>query len=578
MFHLTIRKKLLFVCSVLLVVPIAALGWITYQVSSAETNRLVENGLRNNVHLAIEMIKSLNQAVESGTMTREQAEEDMRVALLGPKNADNTRPINPKIDLGENGYFFVLNDQGDLLAHPQLEGQNIWDKKTSDGEYYIRDMIKAAQNGGGFTYYRWPLPGSTKEALKVTYAEVDPAWGWIVAAGSYVQDFNGGQRHILSTILLTLAGCIVAGGAVLTIFALRISQPMIRMAEQADRMAEGDLTGTPLLVNRKDELGKLALSFNHLRDTLRALAGSQRSSSDEIAGASGSLSAIASEAVTVVDRTAGELNEVARHNERLAGSIEETAKAMEEMAAGIQRIASTSTSAYDASLNTLQQAERGEELIRHSVSQMEAVTVKVGALSEVVGRLGSHSEQIGAIAETLKGISYQTNLLALNAAIEASRAGEHGKGFAVVAGEVRKLAERSNESAEQVAELIEEVRRDLEAAVDSMGQGRREVEAGVASVRETGEAFGQIMEATRGVVSQVEEASAASEQMSASAQEIAAALAEMERASARTAGAAQNVSAAAEEQLASFEMIASSARKLSDMAKQMKEAAARFRI
>ncbi|WP_276355152.1 methyl-accepting chemotaxis protein [Cohnella caldifontis] len=578
MFKLTIRKKLLLVCSVLLVIPIVALGWMSYQVSAGETNKLIENGLRNNVRLALEMIGSLNHAVEGGTVTREQAEEDLKVALLGEKQTDGTRPINPKIDLGENGYFFVLDEKGNLLAHPLLEGQNIWDKKTSDGTYYIQDMIKAAQAGGGFTYYDWPLPNSDKEALKVAYAEKDPDWGWIVAAGSYMQDYNGGQRHILSTILLTLAICLAAGGIVLTIFALRLAKPMVRMAESADKMAEGDLTGEPLAANRHDELGRLTVAFNHLRDSLRELAGSQLRGSDELASSSGSLSAIASDAVQAVNETSAAIGEVAQHNERLAGSIEETAKAMEEMALGIQRVAATSTSAYDASLNTLQEAERGGELIRQSISQMAAVSQTVGVLSQVVGRLGNHSEQIGSIAETLKGISYQTNLLALNASIEASRAGEHGKGFAVVAGEVRKLAERSNESAEKVAELIDEIRRDLEASMKSMGQGEREVETGVAAVSETGEAFERIMEATRGVVTQVEEASAASEQMSASAQEIAAALAEMERASARTAGAAQNVSAAAEEQLASFEGIASSARQLSETAERMKQAAGRFRV
>lgn len=220
-------------------------------------------------------------------------------------------------------------------------------------------------------------------------------------------------------------------------------------------------------------------------------------------------------------------------NETQARGVQESAYAMEEMAAGIQRIASTSSTACDASLTTLRQAEEGNELIVKSSEQMNAVSSKVGDLASIVDKLGERSQQIGEIVQAITDISSQTNLPALNASIKAARAGEQGKGFAVVAGEVKKLAERSNESAAQVAELIESIRGDIERATVAMEQGEREVAAGVEAIRLTGEAFRHILDATRSVVDQVQSASAAAEQMSASSQEVAASLQEMERTSAR---------------------------------------------
>jgi methyl-accepting chemotaxis protein len=576
--RLTIRKKLLLVSSLLLIVPILVFGVVTYQVATKETNNLIENGLKNNVRMAGEMLSSLEESVQNGTLTREEAEETLKVNLLGSKQADNTRPINKMIDLGDNGYFFVLDKEGNLLAHPLLEGQNIIDKQTSDGTYYIKDLVKVAVSGGGFTYYDWPLPNSTKEALKVSYAEAYPSWGWIISAGSYMQDYNSGQGEILAAMLITLGICLALGIIILTLFAQHISRPIVRISDQSTRMAAGDLTGEDIVYSNKDEIGQLALSFNGLLHNLRELAGNQLLSANSLAASSSSLSNVIGETVESIHQTSQSLSELAVNNETQASSIEETSKAMEEMTIGIGRIAASATNTYEASAATLKEAEEGNGLINQSSKQMTFVSETVGDLSVVVNQLGDRSEQIGEIVEAIKEISAQTNLLALNASIEAARAGEHGKGFAVVASEIRKLAERSDESATKVTDLIQAILDDIAHAGNAMQKGEREVAAGSESIHRTGEAFARILEATRSVVGQAEDASAAAEQMSASAQEISAALQQMESVSSNSASASSTISAVTEEQLASMEEVAASARSLSQMSDNMKQLTNKFKI
>lgn len=575
---LTIRKKLLFVCSFLLIVPIAALGLSTYQVSDEETTALIESGLKNNVRLASEMLGVLDKAVQDGLMTKESAQERFKSSLIGEKLTDNTRSINRSFDLGENGYFFILDDKGQLLAHPLLEGENIWDKKTSDGTYYIQDLLKKAKEGGGFTYYDWPLPNSSKEAEKVAYAERADAWGWTIAAGSYMRDYDSGQRHIVDVILLTLGICLAGGAIVLTLFAQHISRPLIRLTGQAERIASGDLTGEAYVPKRQDEIGTLAVAFQHLQSNLRELAGNQSLSAGSLASSSARLSDVITETVGAANETTRAITELAAHNETQVHSIEETSRAMEEMAIGIQKIAASSMTSFDEASQTLAEAEKGHVLIVRSSEQMNDVSGTVVELSSVVHRLGDRSEQIGEIAGVISELAGQTNLLALNASIEAARAGEHGKGFAVVAGEIRKLAERSNESAAKVSGLTEAIRGEIGYAIDSMRKSEREVQAGVASIQETGEAFGRILQATRSVAAQAEEASAAAEEMSASSQEIAAALQQMERVSSTTAEAAQTISGATEEQLASLEEIEESSKKLRTMSDDMKQQADKFKL
>lgn len=251
---------------------------------------------------------------------------------------------------------------------------------------------------------------------------------------------------------------------------------------------------------------------------------------------------------------------------------------MEEMTVGIDRIANSAGMTFEASAATLKQTEEGRTLLDQSSERMGTIRDTVDEIGKVVGRLGDRSQQIADISRAIREISAQTNLLALNASIEAARAGEHGKGFSVVAGEIRKLAERSDESAVQVTELVEAIVGDIEKASDSMAKGEREVQSGITSIHQTGEAFMQIYEATRAVAEQAEEASAAAEQMSASVQEVAASLQQMESGSAKSAETAGAITAANEEQLTAMDEIASSAERLSQMSTNMKELAGRFKI
>ncbi|UJF32752.1 methyl-accepting chemotaxis protein [Paenibacillus hexagrammi] len=575
---ITIRKKLLLISLFMLLVPVSILGYVSYHVSSQESDALIRSNLQNSVKMALELTTSMEEAVKAGGMTKEAAQEKVREALIGPLK-DGKRSINPHIQLGENGYFFILNANGDLMGHPLLEGQNILDKQTSSGFFYVKDMIEKAKGGGGFTTYDWPLPDSSKEAEKIAYAEsAGQDWGWIIAAGSYMQDYNQGQTHILNTILITLLCCWVIGGTLMTLFALHISRPIKRLADQASQFAQGDLRASALNIKNKDEIGDLAVSFQAMYVHLREMVAGLLSSSDRLSDASHDLSGSIGETTLASNQISVSIQDMAGSNDTQARSVKESSVAMEEMAYGIQRIATTSSTAYEASEMTLREAEQGNLLIKQSSEQMNAVNRTVSELAEIVEKLTERSQYIGDIVRVITDISAQTNLLALNASIEAARAGAEGKGFAVVAGEVKKLAERSTTSAAEVAELIEAIQEDMRRAGDAMAKGEQEVAVGVQSIEHTGQAFVRILEATRNVVEQVQEASASAQEMSASSQEISASLQDMERMADQTNQLAQQISASTEEQLAVMEELSSSAESLNVMSSEMQVLAHKFKL
>ncbi|MBD0381382.1 methyl-accepting chemotaxis protein [Paenibacillus sedimenti] len=576
--RLTIRKKLMLVSLFLLLTPILVFGGITYNVSHQETDKLIQSNLQNMVKMALELTASFEKASKQGTMSKEDAQEKVKQILLGEMK-DGKRSINANLNLGTNGYFFILNEKGDLLAHPALEGQNILDKQTNDGFYYIKDMIQKGKNGGGFTIYNWPLPESSQEGEKIAYSEVTNSdWGWIISAGSYEQDYNAGQDRIWNTMIITLICCWIAGGVVMTLFALHISRPIKQLARQAEQFAKGDLRSANIKVHNKDEIGELAVSFESMYTHLRQIVSGLLTNSDRLTDATHELNQSIGETTGAGNQIATSIQDMALSNETQARSVNESSTAMEEMAVGIQRIATTSSTAYEASEMTLREAEQGNLLINESTEQMNAVSRTVGDLAKIVEKLTERSHNIGDIVQVITEISSQTNLLALNASIEAARAGDEGKGFAVVAGEVKKLAERSTASAAEIAELIRAIQDDMKQAGEAMDKGEQEVAAGVSAIQHTGQAFVRILDATRSVVNQVQEASAAAEEMSASSQEIAASLQEIERMANQTNDLAHLISASTEEQLAAMEELTKSSESLEIMSSEMQFMAHKFKL
>jgi methyl-accepting chemotaxis protein len=573
-----IRLKLALFSLSLLIIPTLVVGFVSYQVAKEETDELIRENLRDSVQLVIETINMMEASVQRGELTREAAQEQVKVMLLGNKTADGKRPINKNIDLGPNGYFFVLDDKGTELAHPSLEGQNIWDRQTSDGEYFIQDMIrKAVDDRGGFTIYSWPLPNSTDEAEKITYAELAPQWGWIICAGSYWMDFNMGQDRIWDILWITLFVCIILGAIGIRLFSMHLVNPLKKLAEQSRRIADGDLTAEPLSMKRKDEIGQLALAFNQMNASLNELIRRASSSTSRLSVVTDELTASVDESIRSVEQVTQSVQEVTMDMETHSTGVEETGRAMEEMTRGIIKVAEASSIALESSSFTAEQAEAGDRMIVRSVAQMQAIRSTVQKISSVIGLLNDRSREIGEIIQLITDISGQTNLLALNAAIEAARAGEEGKGFAVVASEVRKLAERSQEAAGQVTELVEAVRTQIEQAVEAMDQGEREVAAGASTVEETGLIFHEILKAARAVLEQIQEASASSEQMSAGAEQVSAALHEVSRIAENTSGRAQSILAASEEQLAAMEQIGAMNRTLNELMNELKAATSQFK-
>ncbi|WMT20737.1 methyl-accepting chemotaxis protein [Parageobacillus toebii] len=371
----------------------------------------------------------------------------------------------------------------------------------------------------------------------------------------------------------------LAIGNLLTIYmSLNLSRPLRTLSEAAKRIADGDLTGEKVIIRNHDEIGELAASFNQMTKNLRDVLEQVAMNAEQVAASSEQLTASAEQTSKATEQIALTIQNVAAGVEKQVQSVEETSETIDQMSEGIQQISERAQNVSKIAMQTSERASEGGKTIQTAVAQMNTVNDTVERLAGIVKGLGNRSEQIGKIIEVISGIADQTNLLALNAAIEAARAGEHGRGFAVVADEVRKLAEQSAQSAQQIASLIATIQEETNEAVRSMETVLKEVETGTGAIRTSGEAFQQIQTAVHEVAAHIQDVSASVQQMSAAAEQVVQSMQLVTQIAESAASGTQEVSAATEEQLASMEEISASAASLSKMAEDVKSLLKRFNM
>lgn len=376
-------------------------------------------------------------------------------------------------------------------------------------------------------------------------------------------------RMIINTVITISIVTIIISILIGYWISRSISKPLNLLTNATQKMAAGDLKIEPIQVKNKDELGVLAGAFNQMVESVRTLIHQVNQSTEQVAAASEQLMASAEQTTQATNQISTAIQEVALGAESQGNNIGESAKAIQEMTYGVQKLSQSTTTVAVEAEETTKEAEEGNKSIQKVIEQMDKIYGSVDNTSNVLNQLEERSKEIGQILEVITGISDQTNLLALNASIEAARAGEHGKGFAVVANEVKKLAEQSKQSADQISILIQEIQTDTSRAVHVMEKGTNEVTVGISVVRETGNGFSRIQKSIEQVALQMKEMAAVTEEITANVVQVNTSMEQVADIAKNSSISTQSVAASSEEQLASMEEITSSSSSLAKMSEQL---------
>jgi len=359
------------------------------------------------------------------------------------------------------------------------------------------------------------------------------------------------QTSVAKLILYLATAVIIILSAVISVLMVRaIVTPMRELAEAAELIASGDLTGKEVKIRYHDEIGDASMAFNRMSRGIRELITSMNSAVSRVGSAADKLSAVTNETNAGVRRQQSETDQVAT--------------AMNEMSATVHEVAQNTQGAASAAHGAAQDAASGKQVVGRSIDTIESLSTEIQRAADVIGHLHEDAQDINKVLDVIQGIAEQTNLLALNAAIEAARAGEQGRGFAVVADEVRTLATRTHDSTREIQAMIERLQAGANQAVDAMRASSERASESVKQAAEAGTSLDAIADAVSRINDMNTQIASASEEQSAVADEIDRNINNISQIATENATASEQTMAAGEE--------------LAKLADELKTLAVRFRV
>ncbi|MBB6679000.1 methyl-accepting chemotaxis protein [Cohnella lubricantis] len=570
--------------------------------------------LTSSVIISILFVVVVGSLVTISYRTQKSTETEQMQAigstLASQMNANSALINNASMFLSTNktgdAVFTTLRRLFDgIVTDPDIMNSYIMlpDIATTDGKSYLKTLqtdsglAKAGVVPGSDYEMSAVFQQTYTEAINNGYAMSDPYsddYGtWITYLGTIKNnsgkpiglfgidfDYGAMQKRMLQAMWQSIAiggGIGIVAIVLVCLFMMQTLKPLRRLAAVAGQAAGGDLT-VSVQVNGSNEVGRASQAFNQMLSGLRSLVQQIQSTSSEVSQAALDLQMSSEQTSRATQEIAKSVQAVSAGSETQLQSSQECQRSMSEMALGIQRIAESSSVVSELAADTSRRASDGESVILSTVTQMQSIERNVSTTVGSMQNVAELSSQINDILVMISDVAKRTNLLALNASIEAARAGEHGRGFAVVATEIRKLAESSRVSSEQITEMLQNADASIQQSVGALTATMTEVRSGSVVAERAGETFRSIVESIRKVTAQVQEVSAASEEMSASSEEIAASLEELERIAANATDQTAQVAAASQEQLATIEEVAGSSTHLRELADGLREEIGRFRL
>jgi methyl-accepting chemotaxis protein len=416
------------------------------------------------------------------------------------------------IKSGDTGYAYVLAPNEDLaktelIYHPTFGGKLLGEINNPAMTRVVDEQLRRKQ---GIMTYKWAhTPGGPETDSKMIVFDSAPSWGWIVATGSFVDEFTVEARHLRNTLIALCIGGAILLALVLYIITRNRLSPIRGLLEATQRIGQGDLTvhfaETPahssnelhLITRSLDtttrQIGTLISDVIRTSNAVKAAAREVRLGSDEVVSATSTQSEAASG----------------------------LASAIEELSVSITHVSDSAALAHDITQQALAQADDGGVKVRNMIGGMARIAGEIDKAGEAVNLLSERSARISNIGKIINEIADQTNLLALNAAIEAARAGESGRGFAVVADEVRKLAERTASSTREISVTVAEVQGEANRVVAMIHGVTGGVRDGVQLATDSGSVLENIRNDSARTTSAVNEIANATREQSAASQEVA---------------------------------------------------------
>ncbi len=519
----------------LLAVLTCAQMWVMSQFEQ----RMILSAAQNAQSSAMQSFLALNGMMLNGSIS----DTTTRATFLKKMNSqDGVRDfhlVRSKSTIEAFGAGLAEENKGDELDQAAISSNTLQTRYSNNDTHSVRVVV--------------PIPaGQNFHGTNCLQCHVVPE-GTVTGAISLTLDLEQEQQALDKLNTLLWGGQL--GLQILLFFLIgalirNVTEPAHQLEQTILLIkANGDLSKRAP-VSSGDEIGRIAGAFNALVENFQQIVREVHSHADRVSYSAGQLSQNA--------------NQVAANSQQQSDAATNTASAVEEMSLSIATVAEATNGVAHLSQESLTRANSGQQNLQQMIGEINRVETAVTQMAESVEAFVKSSQSITSMTQQVRDIAEQTNLLALNAAIEAARAGEQGRGFAVVADEVRKLAEKSAQSATQidvVTKALGEQSQQVEQSVQSGLQSLRTSQAHIDSVASV---LVQANESVTGV--------------NAGVDNITSSVNEQKRASQEIARNVENIADMAEGNNAAVQQTVQSVQEMEQLATALKESVGRFKV
>lgn len=475
------------------------------------------------------------------------------------------------IGLLNTGYVILVNKDGKILVDND-KNTNVQDNVTSLECWNTIKNLSEDQYDTTFSFDE-KING---ESVHIVTSK-DAVTGWTLMGFISESETQAVVNKIAKTTIELAIIALIIGIVIALIITRAVTKELKTLNSAMDMMANGKLTYR-INVKSKNELGQAEANYNVMADQISSLIKGVEEKSGVLITASQKISNVSESTTETVNQVSEAIQSVSIGASGQAESTQKATSEVELLASKLHETKAYVSDINDMSVETKQLSDQGLTIVDDLIEKGEKSKDNSRFSKNVVNEMIESINKINFISDAITEITEQTNLLSLNASIEAARAGESGRGFAVVADEIRKLAEQSQSSTDEIKQIVKEISAKSVVAEKTMDESVDIIDEQNKSINDAKELFGHISDAVNALKEGLDNIASLNDQMDASRENVVKSMEDVASVSTETAAASEEVSASAEEVNATMHTLNQFTVELDEIATHLTEAINRFEL